>query len=295
MGKEKYLTNPRGVPAPPRPRLDRRDSGVTAAVWGKTKYLTSPRGVPIPPRPRLDRRDSGVTAAVGGKEKYLTNPRGDPIPPRPRLDRRDSGVTAAVWGKEKLLANPRGVPIPPRPRLDRRDSGVTAAVWGRELTLRPQSPTGRPCPPAAQAGPEGLGCNRCCVGVERLVCPQSYTGRPYPPSLHQAETARRPHVALAAAMGISRCRGWLGGVVLTPSYPLAAVSPYFNFIQHIPTGRPKWDSRHGGHGWASPYFIFLSKWTQPPCKPQSCFGCSTRHDVSSLWLGGATAPCFFIS
>ena len=63
----------------------------------------TPRGVPIPPRPRLDRRDSGVTAAVWGKEKYLANPRGVPIPPRPRLDRRDSGVTAAVWGKEKYL------------------------------------------------------------------------------------------------------------------------------------------------------------------------------------------------
>ena len=66
------MTNPRGVPIPPQPRLDRRDSGVTAAVWGKEKYLTNPRGVPIPPRPRLDRRNSGVTAAVWGKEKYLT-------------------------------------------------------------------------------------------------------------------------------------------------------------------------------------------------------------------------------
>ena len=62
--------NPRGVPIPPRPRLDRRDSGVTAAVWGKVKYLMNPRGVPIPPRPRLDRRDSGRC-----KEKYLTKPR----------------------------------------------------------------------------------------------------------------------------------------------------------------------------------------------------------------------------
>ena len=43
--------------------VDRRDSGVTAAEWGKEKYLTNPRGVPIPPRPRLDRGDSGVTAA----------------------------------------------------------------------------------------------------------------------------------------------------------------------------------------------------------------------------------------
>ena len=31
------------------------------------------------------------------------------------------------------------------------------------------------------------------------------------PSLHYAETGRRPHVALAAAVGVSRRRGWLGG------------------------------------------------------------------------------------
>ena len=29
-------------------------------------------------------------------------------------------------------------------------------------------------------------------------------------------------------------------------------------------------------------------------QPQSCFGLSTRDDVSSLWLRGATAPCLFI-
>ena len=27
-------------------------------------------------------------------------------------------------------------------------------------------------------------------------------------------------------------------------------------------------------------------------QPQSCLGCSTRDNVSSLWLRGATAPCF---
>ena len=58
-----------------------------------------PRGVPIPPRPRQDRRDSGVSAAVWGKEEYLMNSRGVPIPLRPRQDRRDWGVSAAVWGK----------------------------------------------------------------------------------------------------------------------------------------------------------------------------------------------------
>ena len=33
---------PRGVPIPPRPRQDRRDSGVTAAVWGRSPGRTYP-------------------------------------------------------------------------------------------------------------------------------------------------------------------------------------------------------------------------------------------------------------
>ena len=44
---------PRGVPIPLRPRQDRRDSGVTAAVWGRSvSCARNPlRGVTIPPRP----------------------------------------------------------------------------------------------------------------------------------------------------------------------------------------------------------------------------------------------------
>ena len=37
--------------------------------------------------------------------------------------------------------------------------------------------------------------------------------------------------------------------------PLISISS--NFFQRIPTGRPTWDSRHGGHGGSSPYFTFL--------------------------------------
>ena len=42
------------------------------------------------------------------------------------------------------------------------------------------------------------------------------------PSLHYTETGRRPRVALAAAVGVSRPSGDLGGGVLIPSYPLVA-------------------------------------------------------------------------
>ena len=41
---------PRGGPIPPRPRQDRRDSGVTAAVWGRDLSVCpqSPTGRPYP-------------------------------------------------------------------------------------------------------------------------------------------------------------------------------------------------------------------------------------------------------
>ena len=41
---------PRGVPIPPRPKQDRRDSGVTAAVWGRDLSVCpqTPTGRPYP-------------------------------------------------------------------------------------------------------------------------------------------------------------------------------------------------------------------------------------------------------
>ena len=124
----------------------------------------------------------------------------------------------------------------------------------------PQSPTGRPYPSAAQAGPEGLGCNRRCVGEGPHRVPAILHGASLSPLSapgRDRETPTRSPCGRRGDLPVPWLAG--GGVVLTPSYPLAAASPYFNFIQRIPTGRPKWDSRHGGHGGASPYFIFLSK------------------------------------
>ena len=43
-------------------------------------------------------------------------------------------------------------------------------------------------------------------------------------------------------------------LLASPVVGTRGTSPYFNFIHRIPTGRPTWDSRHGGHGGASPYF-----------------------------------------
>ena len=146
-----------------------------------------PRGVPIPPRPRQDRRDSGVTAAVWGRDLSVRpqSPTRRPYPSAAQAGPEGLGCNRRCVGEGVLRVSskpPRGVPIPPRPRQDRRDSGVTAAVWGRDLSVRPQSPTGRPYPSAAQAGPEELGCNRRCVGEGAL---RAYSkpprGVPIPP------------------------------------------------------------------------------------------------------------------
>ena len=81
VGEGKIPDEPTGRPYPPAAQAGPEGLGCNRRCVGEGKnFLTNPRGVPIPPRPRLD---SGVTAAVWGKEKYLTNPRGVAIPPRP--------------------------------------------------------------------------------------------------------------------------------------------------------------------------------------------------------------------
>ena len=51
-------------------------------------------------------------------------------------------------------------------------------------------------------------------------------------------------------------------LLVSPVVENRGASPYFNFIHRIPTGRPTWDSRHGGHGGASPYFRNFSFYYQ---------------------------------
>ena len=90
---------PRGVPIPPRPRQDRRDSGVTAAVWGEgegTRDYTLPwRG--------LGHRGTRVTPAY----------RHPPV--EPALCHRDSPTVAGEgWGvRSRALAAAAGPGHPP--------------------------------------------------------------------------------------------------------------------------------------------------------------------------------------
>ena len=117
---------PQGVPIPPWPKQDRRDSGVTPAVWGKTpdRVPTNLHGA------SLSFRGPGRTGGTqvcpplcGGGTTLCAHkpPRGVPIPLRPRQDQRDSGVTAAVLGK-----TPHRVPT----EADSDPRGHLWVTWG---------------------------------------------------------------------------------------------------------------------------------------------------------------------
>ena len=146
-----------------------------------------PRGVPIPPRPKQDRRDSGVTAAVWGGDLSVSpqTPTGRPYPSAAQAGPEGLGCNRRCVGEGPLRAPPkppRGVPIPPRPRQDRRDSGVTAAVWGRDLSVRPQNPHGASL---SLRGPGRTGGTRVspplCGGGTTPCAPKPPRGVPIPP------------------------------------------------------------------------------------------------------------------
>ena len=61
---------PRGVPIPPRPRQDRRDWGVTAAVWGRNLSVRpgAPRGRPYPSTAQAGPDRLGCNRRCVGKE-----------------------------------------------------------------------------------------------------------------------------------------------------------------------------------------------------------------------------------
>ena len=136
--------SPRGVPIPPRPRQDRRDSGATAAVLGRdlTVYPQSPTGCPYPSAAKAGPEGLGCNRRCVGEGPH----RVPIIPHGASLSLRGPGRTGGTRVQPPLCGGgtspcahnpPRGVPIPPRPRQDRRDSGATAAVWGRDLTVCP--------------------------------------------------------------------------------------------------------------------------------------------------------------
>ena len=142
--------NPTGRPYPSAAQAGPEGLGCNRRCVGEGPLRAPPkppRGVPIPPRPRQDRRDSGVTAAVWGGDLSVSpqTPTGRPYPSAAQAGPEGLGCNRRCVGEGVLRVSskpPPGVPIPPRPRQDRRDSGVTAAVWGRDLSVSPQNPHG---------------------------------------------------------------------------------------------------------------------------------------------------------
>ena len=178
-----------------RPRQDRRDSGVSAAVWEwlGSVHTSFSHGAPLyPKRPQQDRRDSGVSAAMW-EWLYLVSPcapTGRPYPPSGLGRAGGTRVYPPLCGNGWtlcLLVLPRGVPIPQAARAGPEGVGCIRRCVGvpgpcADVGL----PRGVPIPQAAHVGPEGLGCIRCCVGV---VGPSAYLVLPWGVPIPQAAKA----------------------------------------------------------------------------------------------------------
>ena len=203
---QSYPTPPQGVPIHRGGQAGAGELGCIADVWGGT----GGHGASLPPkRLKQDRRDSGVSTAVWVKAASAIVP--DPSNGaslsigRPMQGRRDSGIFAVMWGGDGssiVHGTPTGLPYPPngpgrtagtrvslplcgeeravqwyptphgasisteRPMHNRGDSGVYATVWGaaESAIVRGTPQRGVPIPQTAQAGREGLGCICRCVG-----------------------------------------------------------------------------------------------------------------------------------
>ena len=166
---------PHGAPLSPKgPNQDRRDSGVSAAVWGWMVCVSprTPTGRPYPPR--------GPTR-TGGTRVYpplcgggwcaclLVSPRGVPIPQAAQAGLQGLGCIRGCVGVEGVVSprTPTGRPYPPsgagRTGGTRVYPPLCGGGWCACLLVPPR---GAPIPQTAQAGPEGLGCIRGCVGVD---------------------------------------------------------------------------------------------------------------------------------
>ena len=221
--------HPRGAPILPWPGQDRRDSGVSAAVWGWLVWclLGTPTGRPYPPGAQAGPEGLGCLCRCVGVDGVASpqNPHDASLSPRGRGRTGGTRVYPPLFGGGWCGVSshpPRGIPFPPRPRQDRRDSGLSAALWGSVVRCLLKTPTGRPHPPAAQAGPEGLGFICRCVGMDGVWClPITPTWRPYPPASQ----------AGSEGLGCTRrCVGTEGhGTYLVPlgltSFPRARTGP----------------------------------------------------------------------
>ena len=122
---------------PKRPRRDRRNSGVSAAVWedGDGNAQVFPRGAPIPQAAQA--RPGGLgcirrCVRVAGPYACLALPRGVLIPQTAQAGPDGLGCACGCEGITGPCVSSfyHGVSLSlKRPRQGRRDSGVSAVVW----------------------------------------------------------------------------------------------------------------------------------------------------------------------
>ena len=131
--------------SPKRSTQDRRDSVVSAAVWGWLDLVHTwfSHGAPLSPkRSRQDQRDSVVSAAVWGWLDLVHTwfSHGASLSPKwSKQDQRDSGVSAAVGVAGSFFPFPPPPPLPlpygtPGPRwvfspITEEDCCTIVPVW----------------------------------------------------------------------------------------------------------------------------------------------------------------------
>ena len=176
--------------SPKRPKQNRRDSGVSTAVWEwlDLVYPRSPTGCAYPPRGPGRTEGTRVHPPLCGSgwPMHTLFSHGAPLSAKlPKQDRKNSGVSAAVWEWPGpcIPRSPRGCPYPPSGPCRTGGTRVYPLLCGSGWTLCILVlPQGVPITQAAQVGPRGLGCIRRCVGVAGPCISCSLTGRPYPQS-----------------------------------------------------------------------------------------------------------------
>ena len=247
--------------SPKRPRQDRRDSVVSAAMWEwrALVYPRSPVGRPYPPSGPGKRGGTRVHPPLCGSGWTLCMfvlQRGVPIPQAAQAGLDGLGCIYQCVGTASLCVSSfsHGASLSSkRHRQDRGVWGASAAVWEWLALVYPRSPVGHPHPPSGPGKSGGMGVySRLCTnGLSWciLVLPR---GVPIP---HAAQTGPGGSGCISPCFGVaSHCAySFSHGASLSPKRPRqgwrdSAVSAFvWEWVDVVyprsPTGRAY--PRHG--------------------------------------------------
>ena len=132
-------------------------------VAGSSAYPVLPRGMPIPKGARQNRRDSGVSAAVWEWLHLVHTSFSHGASVSPKRPRQDQGtkVYPPLCGSGCtlcILRSPTGRPYTPSGPGTTRGTQVYPPLCGSSWALCiPRSPTGRPYPPSGRGRTGGTG------------------------------------------------------------------------------------------------------------------------------------------